>query len=148
MKMHEYLKKQVLPFTCFTHRSAYLSVLRVLLLPLLLFSDGKCIFSSFRVLKSSFCVLALADCSLLQSVHETDTRASRNDKVSPALSQSGKDSFLVCRAEQEGGSEQRIRESGMTGLICSGWFVWLFGTLYCYMVVHRLTFYITFHSNK
>lgn len=81
-KMHEYLKKQVLPFTCFTHRSAYLSVLRVLLLPLLLFSDGKCIFSSFRVLKSSFCVLALADCSLLQRaymrqihVHQEMTRS-------------------------------------------------------------------------
>lgn len=66
-------KKQVLPFTCLTHRRAYLSVLTVLDLPLLLFSDGKCIFSSLRVLKSSFCVLALADCSLLQCMHETDT---------------------------------------------------------------------------
>lgn len=67
----------LLPFTCLTHRSAYLSVLMVLDLPLLLFSDGKCILSSFRVLKSSFCVFALADCSLLQGVHEKDTRASR-----------------------------------------------------------------------
>lgn len=69
--------KQVLPFTCLTHRSAYLSVLMVLDLPLFLFSDGKCIFRSFRVLKTSFCVFALADCSLLQGVHETDTRASK-----------------------------------------------------------------------
>lgn len=49
----------------------------VLDFPLLLFSEGKCIFSSFKVLKSSFCVFALADCSLLQSVHEQDTRASQ-----------------------------------------------------------------------
>lgn len=45
--------------------------------PLLLFSEGKCIFSSFMVLKSSFWVFALADCSLLQGVHEQDTRASQ-----------------------------------------------------------------------
>lgn len=49
----------------------------VLDLPLLLFSDGKCIFNSFKVLKSSFCVFALADCSLLQGVHEQDIRASQ-----------------------------------------------------------------------
>lgn len=49
--------------TCFTHRSAYLSELRVLDF---LFSEGKCILMSFKVLKSSFCVFAFADCSLLQ----------------------------------------------------------------------------------
>lgn len=69
--------RQVLPFTCLIQRSAYLSVLTVLDLPLLLFSDGKCIFSSLSVLKSSFCVLALADCSLLQDPNETETRVSK-----------------------------------------------------------------------
>lgn len=54
------------PLTCLTHRSAYLSVLMVLDFPLLLFSEGRCIFSSFKVLKSSFWVFALADCSLLR----------------------------------------------------------------------------------
>lgn len=68
------------PFTCLTHRSAYLSVLMVLDLTLLLFSDGKCIFSSFSVFKSSFCVFALADCSLLQGGHETDTHASETTR--------------------------------------------------------------------
>ena len=69
--------RSLLPFTCLTHLSAYLSVLMVLDLPLLLFSDGKCIFRALRVLKSSFWVLALADCSLLQGAHETDTRVSK-----------------------------------------------------------------------
>lgn len=81
--------KQVLPFTCLTHRSAYLSVLMVLDLPLLLFSDGKCIFSSFRVLKSSFCVFALADCSLLQRTYMRRIHVhQKNDRVSPVLSHS------------------------------------------------------------
>lgn len=57
----------------------------VLDLPLLLFSGGRFILSSFRVLKSSFCVLALADCSLLQGVHETDTRALEEVTLSPVL---------------------------------------------------------------
>lgn len=77
-------KMEVLPFTCLTHRRAYLSVLTVVDLPLLLFSMGKCIFSSFRVLKSSFCVFALADCSLLQSVHETNPRASEKKGLANA----------------------------------------------------------------
>lgn len=75
----------VLPLTCLTHRSAYLRVLTVLDLPLLLFSDGKCIFSSLRVLKSSFCVLALADCSLLQGVHDKDTCASELQGLNSAV---------------------------------------------------------------
>lgn len=49
----------------------------VLDFPLLLFSEGKCIFSSFKVLKSSFWVFALADCSLLRGAHEQGTRASQ-----------------------------------------------------------------------
>ena len=63
--------RSLLPLTCLMHRSAYFSVLSVLDFPLLLFSDGRCIFRSFSVLNSSFCVLALADCSLLQGSHGT-----------------------------------------------------------------------------
>lgn len=66
-------RRSPLPLTCLTQRSAYLRVLTVLDLLLLHFSDGKCLFSSFRVLKSSFWFFALADCSLLQGIKETQS---------------------------------------------------------------------------
>lgn len=61
----------LLPSTCLTQRRAYFRVLRELdLLPLFLLSAGRWRLSSFRVLRSSFWVLALADTSLLQPLVE------------------------------------------------------------------------------
>lgn len=55
-----------LPSTCLTQRRAYLSVFNVVDLLLCLFSGGRWSLSSFRVLITSFWVLALADSWLLQ----------------------------------------------------------------------------------
>lgn len=56
-----------IPFTCFTLLRAYFKVANVLAFPLAFLSVGRWTFSSLSVLISSLCVLALADCSLLQS---------------------------------------------------------------------------------
>lgn len=74
--------RQYTPSTCFTQRSAYFRVFSVVDLLLCLLSAGRWSFSSFRVLITSFCVLALADSSLLQVAHIHAQRRVRQGKQS------------------------------------------------------------------
>lgn len=66
----------LLPSTCLTHRRAYFRVFNVVDLLLCLFSGGRWRLSSFRVLITSFWVLALADSWLLYVATHMHSRKS------------------------------------------------------------------------